>query len=173
MDWLSAEAVGASAAALAFGVSAWSMFYLAKQTKAAVEQTRAATEQTRAATEQTRISNAVAAVSANDMVLRSLREVHVLMLQHPGSRGCFYDGKPLPEEADERDAIVTIAELLADVLSSGMHVHSEIPDSTSAEPWEAYCRHMLESGPVLQDLVRTHLEWWTYLPDLLPANQSA
>ncbi|MDN0200079.1 hypothetical protein [Streptomyces sp. S.PNR 29] len=121
---------------------------------------------------QTRISNAVAAVSANDMVLRSLREVHALMLQYPGSRGCFYDGKPLPEEADQREAIVTIAELLADVLSSGIHVHRKVPDSTSAAPWEAYCRYTLANSPVLEALVRTHPEWWFYLPPLLPAESS-
>lgn len=172
MGEISAEAVGSFVAALALIMSAWSVFYLAKQTKAAAEQTRAAAEQTRAATEQTRISNAVAAVSANDMVLRSLREVHILMLERIGSRGHFYDSKPLPEQSDERDAIVTIAELLADVMSSGIHVHQKIPDSTSTEPWEEFCRGTLESSPVLCDLVRAHPSWWPNLPALLPVNPS-
>ncbi|MFF6998613.1 hypothetical protein ACFY93_27120 [Streptomyces sp. NPDC008313] len=149
--------MAAIAAVVALGVSALSMLYLARQTKAAAEQAK--------------ISNAVAAVSANDMVLRSLREVHTLMLQHPGSRRCFYDSMPLPTETGRRDAIVTIAELLADVLTSGIHVHRNIPGSASAEAWEDYCRSVLVSSPVLRDLVRTHSAWWPYLSALLPVNQ--
>ncbi|MBR8641884.1 hypothetical protein KEF29_27545 [Streptomyces tuirus] len=173
MGGISAEAAGAFVATLALGVSAWSVFYLARQTKAAAEQTRAAAEQTRAAAEQTMISNAVAAVSANDMVLRSLREVHVLMLERPGSRAYFYGDRPLPEESSRRDEILTIAELLADVLSSGIHVHSCVPGSASAEPWADYCRHVLGSSRVLRDLVRAHPGWWSNLTALLPSSSSS
>ncbi|MFI9586963.1 hypothetical protein ACIHCQ_35250 [Streptomyces sp. NPDC052236] len=146
------------------------MFYLAKQTKASAEQTHAAADQTHAATEQTKISNAVAAVSANDMVLRSLREVHILMLERPGIRGYFYADKPLPEQADERDEIITIAELLADVMSSGVHVHEKVPDSASAAPWADYCRHTVENSPVLRDLLQAHPTWWPHLTAVLPAS---
>lgn len=155
---MSAEAIGTFVAALALGVSAWSIFYLAKQTKAG--------------TEQTKINNAVAAVSANDMVLRSLRDVHLLMLERPGSRAYFYADKPLPEQPENRDEIITIAELLADVMTSGIHVHESVPDSTSAGPWTDYCCQTLENSPVLRDLVRTHPTWWPLLVPLLPANTS-
>ena len=147
MGEFSAEALGSFVAALALGASAWSVFYLAKQTKA---------------------GNAMAAVSANDSVLGALREVHLLMLERPGSRGYFYEGKPLPEQADERDVIVTIAELLADVMTNGLILHAKIPDSESAEPWDVYCRHTLESSPVLRELLRAHPGWWPRLAQLLP-----
>lgn len=167
---ISADGVSASAAALALLVSATSMFYLAKQTKAAAEQTRAAAEQTRAATDQVRISNAVAAVSANDIVLRSLREVHVLMLERPGTREYFYAGRPLPTTSGDREPVITIAELLADVMTSGLHVHEQVPGSLSAGAWTAYCRHTLRTSPVLRELVREHPTWWPHLPGLLPSD---
>ncbi len=156
---MSVEAVSTFVAALALGVSAWSVLYLARQTKAAAEQTRT--------------SNAVAAVSANDMVLRALREVHVLMLERPGSRAYFYGGKPLPEQPGQQDEIITIAEMLADVMSSGVHVHETVPDSTSAEPWADYCRHVLENSHVMSDLVRARPAWWPNLVALLPAEPSS
>ncbi|WP_432042658.1 hypothetical protein [Streptomyces cadmiisoli] len=150
MGGFSAEALGSFVAALALGASAWSVFYLAKQTKS---------------------GNAMAEVSANDSVLGALREVHLLMLERPGSRRYFYEGKPLPaqaDEADERDAIITIAELLADVMTNGLILHAKVPESESAEPWEAYCRHTLESSPVLCELLRARPEWWPRLTELIP-----
>lgn len=162
MSGISAEAVSACAAALALGLSALSMFYLARQTKAAAEQTRAAAE-------QTRISNVVAAVSANDMVLRSLREIHILILERPGAREYFCADKPLPEGQEEREQIVTIAELLADVMSTGVHVHECVPGSTSAEPWADYCRQTLAVSPVLRDVIREHPMWWPDLEGFLPS----
>jgi hypothetical protein len=152
---VSVEAVGAFVAALALVVSVWSVLHAARQSKAAAEQTRT--------------SNAVAAVAANDMVLRSLREVHLLILERPGSRAYFYGGRPLPAGPEEREAILTIAELLADVLSSGVHVHRQLPGSTSAGSWDDYCRLTLATSPVMRDLVREHPAWWPNLVGLLPA----
>lgn len=122
---MSAEAVGALVAGLALALNAWSMFYLARQT-------RTATRQTVVAVEQAKVSNAVAAAAANDTVLRSLREVHAMMLQHEGMRAYFYGDKPLPGDGPERERVLTLGELLADVLASGVHVHERIPDSESA-----------------------------------------
>ncbi|MDR6980797.1 hypothetical protein J2X68_007539 [Streptomyces sp. 3330] len=158
---MSADGVGALVAALALCVSAWSMLYLANQTKAAAQQTSVAIE-------QGRMSNSMAAVSANDSVLRSLREVHILLLERPGTREYFYGGKPLPDAGTERETVLTLAELLADVMTSGIHVHQRVPDSESAGPWADYCRHTVENSPVLRHLLRTHPTWWPPLLLLIP-----
>lgn len=158
---MSAEGVGALVAALAVCLNAWSMLYLARQTKAAARQTQIAVE-------QATVSNVVAAVSANDTVLGSLREVHILMLEREGVREYFYGGKPLPGTGPEREAVITLAELLADVMSSGVHVHERVPESGSAGPWGDYCRHTVENSPVLRHLLRTHPTWWPHLISVLP-----
>jgi hypothetical protein len=158
---MSAEAIGALVAALAFCVNSWSVLYLARQTKTAGQQTRVAVE-------QAKVSNVVAAVSANDMVLRSLREVHVLMLEREGMRDYFYGCKPLPDSGREREAVITLAELLADVMSSGVHVHERVPESGSAGPWTDYCRQTVENSPVLRHLLRAHPTWWPHLLSVLP-----
>uniref|UniRef100_UPI001C3F4B9D hypothetical protein n=1 Tax=Nocardia higoensis TaxID=228599 RepID=UPI001C3F4B9D len=161
MGDITAEAVAATIAAFALIATTVSIFYLA-------EQTRAVAAQSRAGAEQAKISNAMAAISANNTALSALREVHLLMLQRPGSRRYFYADEPLPESQSERDDILTIAELLADVLCNGIHTHRTVPDSSSAEPWDHYCRATLQSSPVLRDLVREHPTWWPDLPPLLP-----
>ncbi|WP_431969042.1 hypothetical protein [Nocardia sp. bgisy134] len=170
MGEISAEAVAAFAAAfvatLALIVSTVSAVYLAKQTRTVAEQTRAVAG-------QTEISNATAAVAANNAVLSALREVHLLMLERPGSRRYFYGNKPLPEQREQRDEILTIAELLADVMTSGIHTHNQIPNSNSAEPWDHYCRATLRSSPALRDLVGDHPTWWPHLSPLLPQAPSA
>ncbi|MCX4912054.1 hypothetical protein [Streptomyces sp. NBC_00687] len=158
---MSAEGVGVLVATLAVCLNAWSMLYLAKQTKAAARQTQVAME-------QAKVSNVVAAVSANDTVLGSLREVHVLMLEREGVREYFYGGKPLPGTGPEREAVLTLAELLADVMSSGVHVHARVPDSGSTGPWGDYCRHTVENSPVLRHLLRAHPTWWPPLMSILP-----
>ncbi|MGX1372793.1 hypothetical protein RKD19_008152 [Streptomyces canus] len=151
---MSAESVGAFVAALAVCLNAWSMLYLARQTKVA--------------SGQAKVGNAVAAASANDTVLGALREVHVLMLEREGMREYFYGGEPLPETGPRREAVITLAELLADVLTSGVHVHQLIPESGSAGPWADYCRHTVENSPALRHLLRAHPTWWPPLLSVLP-----
>jgi hypothetical protein len=162
MGEFTAESVTAGVAALALLVTGASLIYLARQTHAVAGQTREVAE-------QTRIGNAMAALSANTTVLGSLREVHLLILDRPGARRYFYDGEPLPEQQEQRDALITIAELLADVLATGLLAHSEIPGSASAQPWDRYCRHLLQSSPVLRDRVRDQPSWWPPLSELLPS----
>lgn len=168
---MSTEGLGALVAAVAVCLNAWSMLYLARQTKASARQTQVAIE-------QAKVSNVAAAASANATVLGSLREVHTLMLGREGMREYFYGGKPLPGAGPEREAVITIAELLADVMSSGVHVHERVPDSGSSVPWGDYCRHTVENSPVLRHLLRAHPTWWpplmSVLPDALPrADDSA
>lgn len=128
---------------------------------------------TGAAAEQTGIGNAVAAVPANDTALRAVREVRLLRLERPGTRGHFSAGRPLPEDPEERDGAVTIAELPADVLGHGVPLRRNVPGSDSAAPWTACRRHLLAAGPVLRDLVRERPERWPELVTLLPADPSS
>lgn len=134
--------------------AAGSMLYLAQQTKAA--------------TEQAKISNAVAGVTANDSVLTACREVHLLMLERPGMRQYFYGNEPCLADDQSRDEVVTIAEMLADVMNLGIVTHRNVPDSESVEPWRNYCESTLRSSPVLRELIQDHPQWWPDLPALAP-----
>ncbi|WP_405727192.1 hypothetical protein OG607_24235 [Streptomyces sp. NBC_01537] len=130
--------------------------------------------QTGADTKQAEISNGLAGVAANETVLTALREVHVLLIEHPGLRKYFYaeeeegEAAECPEEEDAKSRVMTIAELLLDVLCSGVDTHRKVPNSNSKEPWEAYCRQMLRVSPVVRGLVRRNPAFWPLLVELLP-----
>ncbi|MBC7271798.1 MAG: hypothetical protein H5T76_24340 [Streptomyces sp.] len=138
-----------------------SIFYLARQTKAAVEQARAAHKQVESGIR-------VAAVSANDTVLGALREIHLLMIERPALRAYFYGGQSCPEDDPLCPVVVTVGELLADTMNQGIVTHRASPESNSADPWEDYCRTTLASSPVLRQLIAAHPKWWPDLPDLCP-----
>lgn len=141
-----------------------SIFYLARQTGAAVEQAKAAHK-------QVETGLAMAAAAANDTVLGALREVHLLMIERPALRAYFYGGAPCPQDGRLHDEVVTVGELLADVMNQGIVTHEANPGSRSAAPWEDYCRSTLASSPVLRELIARHPAWWPDLPDLCPPQQ--
>ena len=140
-----------------------SIFYLARQTKAVVEQARAAHEQVES-------SVRAAAVSANDTVLGALRQIHLLMIERPALRPYFYGSRPCPPQDDPLcPVVVTVGELLADIMNQGIVTHRANPQSTSADPWNDYCQTTLASSPVLRELIAAHPKWWPDLPALCPA----
>ncbi|MET7855063.1 hypothetical protein [Streptomyces avermitilis] len=139
-----------------------SIFYLARQTKAAVEQARAAHKQVESGVR-------AAAVSANDTVLGALREIHLLMIERPALRPYFYGGRSCPGDDPLGPVVVTVGELLADIMNQGIVTHRANPESTSADPWNDYCRTTLASSPVLRELIAAHPKWWPDLPALCPA----
>ncbi|WP_151775730.1 hypothetical protein [Streptomyces abyssomicinicus] len=90
------------------------------------------------------------------------------MLERQVTRDYFYGGKQLPDTREERETVLTLGELLNDVMSSGVHVHERIPDSESAGPWAEYCRHTVENSPVVRHLLQAHPTWWPHLMSVLP-----
>jgi len=138
-----------------------SIFYLARQTKAALEQAKAAHKQVESGMR-------MAAVSANDTVLGALREIHLLMIEQPALRPYFYGGTPCRANDPLCAKVVTVGELLADVMNQGIITHEANPESGSAAPWEDYCRTTLASSPVLRELIAAHPTWWPDLPALCP-----
>jgi hypothetical protein len=119
--------------------------------------------QTRAVARQTAISNAIAGVSALNTVLSSLREVYMVFIDHPELRPYFYGGREMPRSRRLRRQVSTIAEMLADVLESGLLQYRLVPASESFEIWENYCRYMLARSPALHALARKYPEWWPEL----------
>lgn len=119
--------------------------------------------QTRAIARQTAISNAIAGVSALNTVLSSLREVYMVFIDHPELRPYFYGGQGMPRSRRLRRQVNTVAEMLADVLESGLLQYRLAPASESSEIWEDYCRHMLAQSPALCELARKYPEWWPEL----------
>ncbi|MFE0251273.1 hypothetical protein [Streptomyces sp. NPDC059010] len=119
--------------------------------------------QTRAVSRQVKASNNLAGTKSLDHTYTGIREIHFKMLEYPGTRACIYEGRPLPTDELGRERVLTIAEMLADVLDSGIQVTRRIPQNESEEDWASYCRYVLDRSPTLRAVVSEHPRWW---PDL-------
>lgn len=126
-----------------------SLLYVAKQTKAVLDQVRT--------------GNNLAGNSALDVPLANLRDVYFKMLEYPGMRAYFYEEKPTPARDPERERVLIIAELLADVLEGGLMSTRRIPESESYEDWRDFCRFLLAHSPSLRLITSEHPMWWREL----------
>ncbi|GAB7104475.1 hypothetical protein JCM4814A_27890 [Streptomyces phaeofaciens JCM 4814] len=123
-------------------------------------------KQTRDVSEQVRASNTLNATHGLDHTLQSLREIYFKMMEHPGARAYFYDNKPCPEAGEERERVLLLAELFADMLTDGLNVTSRIPGTVSHEGWSDYCKFIRDNSPVMQSLINEHPNWWPGLAAL-------
>ncbi|WP_106402227.1 hypothetical protein [Actinocorallia populi] len=123
--------------------------------------------QTRETARQTKISNRAALQEMRWAYVAGLREVSGHLLQWPELRQYVLEGKPCPEEGDDRARVLLIAEMYADVLQVGLNGVEEAMSEEEAEVWVNYCRDMLKLCPALEDLLRTHPGWWKTLDGLL------
>ncbi|MGV9370342.1 hypothetical protein [Micromonospora tulbaghiae] len=62
--------------------------------------------------------------------------------------------------------MITLAELLADVLECELQVAGLLPDFRFAHSWHRWPAHMLEQSPVLVEVVESHPDWWPTLHEL-------
>ncbi|MFI1409402.1 hypothetical protein ACH4Y0_05650 [Streptomyces sp. NPDC020707] len=120
-------------------------------------------KQTKVVSEQVRISNVINGTTGVDTSLGNLREIYFKMLEYPGTRAYFYDNKPCPEQGEERERILILTEMLADVLETGLMATRRIPETESYDDWRDYCRFLLEHSPTLRDIVAEHPLWWREL----------
>jgi hypothetical protein len=121
--------------------------------------------QTRTLSRQVRAGNTLTGTQVLDHALTSLRELHLKMLEYPGMRAYFYDGKPCPGHGTDKERVVTFAELFADVLDTGIQAVRRIPENEN-EQWVSYCRFALDHSPALRTTVTAHINWWPRLAEL-------
>jgi hypothetical protein len=125
-------------------------------------------DRAREVAKQTRITNSIAGASALNDLTNNLGQVFLLFVERPELRAYFYDCKPCPRRATQRNRVIAVADLLADVLECGLVAARLIPSSESYEDWSSYAQYMLAHSPVLEDLIRKHPTWWPQLVLLLP-----
>jgi hypothetical protein len=129
--------------------------------------------QTRAVAEQTKISNNIAGASVLGESRDRLREIYQVFADHPALRPYFYGRRSCPRHGHRRARVITIAEMFADTLESGLFAYNLVSSSSYLENWSSYSRYMLTSSPALRELVRRYPHWWPKLHDLLPRVQPA
>ncbi|MEU5727108.1 hypothetical protein ABZ783_35600 [Micromonospora sp. NPDC047738] len=118
---------------------------------------------------QSRINNGIGSAAALMEINNLSRAWHDRLLENPSLRSYFFDGKPSTLHDADRPAVLTLAELLADVLECELQVAALLPDFHFAHSWYQWPAHMLEQSPVLAEVVERHPEWWPALRSLQKA----
>lgn len=119
--------------------------------------------QSREVARQTRIQNALAGASGLQVTIDALRAVMQNFVDYPELRAYFFDGTALPAADPVRAQVLTIADMLADVLESGLHATSVLPSNNSHEDWRQYGLHFMTQSPALSHIVTKHPDWWPLL----------
>lgn len=122
--------------------------------------------QTRAVARQTEISNAIASASVINNTTSSLRQILSLFVECPELRPYFYESKLPPSRGLKRIRILTVAEMLADILEEGLSVDRLVRTVRIYEEWPLYCADMLATSPALNEVMLQHPSWWRTLKTL-------
>lgn len=129
-------------------------------------QTRAVARQTVTLNRQTEIANSAAGVQVHDAAVGSLRTVLLQLARRPELRPYFYEMKPCPARNGRRRAVLSLAEVFADVLETGLAAQKWAPETGALINWRTYCQYLLVASPTLRDTVRQWPGWWPGLAQI-------
>jgi hypothetical protein len=115
---------------------------------------------------QTKISNDIAGATVLSTAMANDRDVDRVMLQFPGMRAYFYERKPCPRRGRERERLLILTAMYADVLEGGLMATRRVPASESYEDWRSYSRYILDHSPTMFSFVQEHPDWFPILAGL-------
>ncbi|MET9510770.1 hypothetical protein ABZX62_20310 [Streptomyces flavidovirens] len=115
---------------------------------------------------QTKISNDISGASVLGNAMASDRDVDRVMLEYPGLRAYFYEGKPCPRRGRQRERVLLLAGMYADVLEGGLMATRRVRSSESYEDWLSYSQFIVWHSPTMQSFVKEHPDWWPNLAKL-------
>ncbi|MEV0585002.1 hypothetical protein [Nonomuraea sp. NPDC050310] len=113
-----------------------------------------------------RIGNKLAGISVTQGQVALHHRVLAQMIAHPELYPYFYDSKPLPQQGRTRIQALLVAEMVADVLSTGLDTRERI-SSSYLGPWTDYSKDMVARSPALQLVISQNPAWWDRLAPLL------
>ncbi|MER6959546.1 hypothetical protein [Streptomyces sp. NPDC000618] len=115
---------------------------------------------------QTKVSNDISGATVLGNAMASDRDVDRVMLQYPGLRAYFYEQKRCPRRGRERERVLILAGMYADVLEGGLMATRRVRASESHEDWLSYSRFILVHSPTMRSFVQDHPDWWPNLTKL-------
>jgi hypothetical protein len=119
--------------------------------------------QTRTLVEQTKISNAIARATVISNASGNLRQVFQIFIERPELQPYFYESKDPPLRGYKRARIITLAVILGDIFEDGLVAHNLLPTSRSSEAWAKYCGQVLNTSPIINDMMKRNPGWWPEL----------
>lgn len=147
----------ATIGAIGLVLVAWSLVYLARQTRVLAQQGQLEAE-----------------IAANTLVNDLMRwnfDIEAVFLGRPELRPYFYDGK-LPRDATDpdRQEIMTLAFMYADFLNTAVASAHRLSAHVAELPqWGEYADTLLKGSPALGTALQDNPRWWPHLQRIRPA----
>ena len=116
--------------------------------------------QTRELARQTKLNNRIGTLGSMHDSLEMLHEIQAIFTDKPELRSYFYDAKPCPSRGRRREALINIAEMLADTIDYGLMVVKLMPGTEEYAGWVHYALSMVQSSPTLRDHINENPEWY-------------
>jgi hypothetical protein len=116
--------------------------------------------QTRHLAKQTRTSNSIGATTALHDFVEVNHGWHERLVERPELRPYFFDQRACAPNDPNRERLLTLAEMLADVLDYDLHCARMMPTVDLFLGWHHWPRHMLSHSPILREVVERSPEWW-------------
>jgi hypothetical protein len=93
--------------------------------------------------------------SVHQSITESMLEVDKIFFENPQYRKYFYGGAEPPADPDEYERVEALAELMLDFMDNCVAQQDRL-DSGMAEGWMDYVNEMLETSPIMCDLLARH-----------------
>jgi hypothetical protein len=136
--------------------------------------------QARTLAQQAKISNAIARATVINNASSNLHQIFQIFIERPELRPYFYESKDPPLRGYKRTRIIMAAEILGDIFEDGLVVHRLLPTSRSPEAllhasrssnaWIGYCRLVLTSSPIMNEIMQHNRGWWPKLREVAVQN---
>ena len=119
--------------------------------------------QTRTLVEQTKVSNAIARATVISNAGGSLRQVSQIFIERPELQPYFYESRDPPLRGYKRARIIMVTLILGDIFEDGLVAHSLLPTSRTSEAWAKYCGLVLNTSPIMNEIMKRNPDWWPEL----------
>jgi hypothetical protein len=73
----------------------------------------------------------------------------------------------VPVGGVERERVLILTGMYADVLNGGLFATVRVPESESYEDWKNYSQFILNNSPTMREYVREYPHWFPHLAELL------
>ena len=144
VDWSQIGAVLAAAGSLA---TAFSLVYLALQT--------------REAHRQSDLANQLAMLRAHDRLTDLTVQIDALFVEHPHLRKYFYSGDEFKElVGDELHQVLAMAVLISDFMENGLQ-HETFNSKKVDGEWMDYCYAMMRDSPAIRSYLNENRNWYS------------
>lgn len=109
---------------------------------------------------QSRATSAATRGQVYQSLTSAMLDIDHLFIQQPSLRPYFYDGRSIPDDAEERQRVMATAELLCDFFDD-CTAQSHLLDEMSVKVWLTYAQSIARTSPAVRLHWTENRDWYS------------